>query len=146
MSKIFVTRKIPEAGIELLKQAGQEVVVSEKNGVLTREELLAHLRGQNYEAVVCLLTDKIDTEVFEATPTTKIFANYAVGYDNVDLVEAKKRGIVITNTPGVLTNAVAEHTFTLLLAVAKRLVEADKFLREGKYNGWAPLLLLDTEL
>lgn len=146
MSKIFVTRKIPEAGIELLKNSNHEVVVSEKDGVLSKDELVFALRGQNYDAVVCLLTDKIDTEIFDASPTTKIFANYAVGFDNIDLVEAKKRGIAVTNTPGVLTNAVAEHAFTLLLSVAKRVVESDKFLRDGKYSGWAPLLLLGTEL
>ncbi len=146
MSKIFVTRKIPEVGIELLKKAGHEVVVSEQDGVLPRAELLQNLRENNYDAVICLLTDKIDAEVFDATPKTKIFANYAVGVDNIDLVEAKKRNIVITNTPGVLTNAVAEHAFALVLAVAKRVAESDKFLREGKYEGWAPMLLLGTEL
>lgn len=146
MSKIFVTRKIPEAGIELLKKAGHEVVVSDQDGVLTHEELIAKLSGQDYDAVICLLTDKIDGPVLDASPSTKIFANYAVGVDNIDLVEAKKRNIVITNTPGVLTNAVAEHTFALLLAVCKRIVESDKYLREGKYEGWAPMLLLGTEL
>lgn len=146
MAKIFVTRKIPEAGIELLKNQGHEVIVSEKAGVLTKTELLASLRGKNYDAVICLLTDKIDAEVFDTSPSTRIFANYAVGYDNVDIAEAKKRNIIITNTPGVLTNAVAEHAFALLLAVAKRITESDRFLRAGKYDGWAPLLLLGTEL
>lgn len=146
MSKIFVTRKIPEAGIDLLKKAGHEVEVSSKDGVLTHDELLASLKDKNYDAVLCLLTDKIDSSVFDASPNTKIFANYAVGYDNVDMAEAKKRNLIITNTPGVLTNAVAEHAFTLLLAASKRLVESDNFLRQGKYEGWAPLLLLGTEL
>ncbi|MEK7650260.1 MAG: D-glycerate dehydrogenase [Patescibacteria group bacterium] len=146
MAKIFVTRRIPEAGIELLRNNNHKVVVSEKAGVLTKAELVASLKDQNYDAVISLLTDKIDAEIFDASPSTKIFANYAVGYDNVDVPEAKKRGIIITNTPGVLTNAVAEHAFALLLAVSKRLVESDTFLREGKYDGWAPLLLLGTEL
>lgn len=146
MAKIFVTRKIPEAGIELLRNNNHEVVVSAQDGVLSKAELVASLKDQNYDAVICLLTDKIDSEIFDASPSTKIFANYAVGYDNVDITEAKKRGIIITNTPGVLTNAVAEHAFALLLAVSKRLVESDTFLREGKYDGWAPLLLLGTEL
>lgn len=146
MAKIFVTRRIPEKGIELLKQAGHEVEVSAKDGVLTRAELLAALKAKPYDAVISLLTDKIDGEVMDAVPSAKIFANYAVGFDNLDLAEAKKRGVILSNTPGVLTNAVAEHAFTLLLAVAKRVVESDKFLREGKYEGWAPLLLLGTEL
>jgi D-3-phosphoglycerate dehydrogenase len=146
MAKIYVTRRIPEKGIELLKQAGHEVDVSAKDGVLTRDELLGALKAKPYDAVISLLTDKIDGEVMDAVPTAKIFANYAVGFDNLDLAEAKKRGVVLSNTPGVLTNAVAEHAFTLMLGVAKRLCEADGYLREGKYEGWAPLLLLGTEL
>ncbi len=146
MSKIFVTRKIPESGIEKLKSAGHEVDVSEKDGVLTRVELLEALHAKPYGAVLCLLTDKIDAEVFDAVPSAKIFANYAVGTDNIDLGAAKTRGVTITNTPGVLTETVAEHAFTLMLAVAHRVTEADAFTRAGKYGGWAPLLLLGTDL
>ncbi|MBI2099889.1 MAG: D-glycerate dehydrogenase [Candidatus Vogelbacteria bacterium] len=146
MAKIFVTRRIPEAGIELLKSKGFEVDVGNKDGVLTREELLAALKSGSYDAVLCLLTDKIDAEVFAAAPTVKIFANYAVGVDNIDVAEAKKRGVMITNTPDVLTTAVAEHAMALIIAAAKRIVEADRYIREGHYHGWAPLLLLGTEL
>lgn len=146
MARIFVTRKIPEAGIELLRKAGHEAVVSAKDGVLTKDELISALKARPYDAVISLLTDKIDAPIFDAAPAAKIFANYAVGLDNIDLAEAKKRNVVITNTPGVLTNAVAEHTFAILLAVANRIVESDNFLRQGKYQGWAPLLFLGTEL
>ncbi len=146
MARIFVTRKIPEAGPKRLRASGHEVVVSEKDGVLTKEELIAALRAAPYDAVLCLLTDKIDDQVLAAAPQAKIFANYAVGVDNVDLAAAKKRGIIITNTPGVLTNSVAEHTFALMMAVAKRLTEADRFTRAGEYRGWAPELFLGVDL
>ncbi len=143
---IFVTRKIPEAGIEMLKKAGHEVVVSDKDGVLTKEELIAALSQKEYDAVLCLLTDKIDGDIFDVVPKAKIFANYAVGFDNIDIPEAKKRGIVVSNTPEVLTNTVAEHTFALMLAIAHRVAEGDRFTRAGKYVGWAPLLLLGTDV
>lgn len=143
---IFVTRKIPGSGIEMLREAGYEVDVSGKDGVLTKEELIAALKAKEYDAVLCLLTDTIDAEVFDAAPKAKIFANYAVGFNNIDLAVAKARGITITNTPDVLTDTVAEFTFTLLLAISKRVAEADAFMRSGKYIGWAPELLLGTDL
>lgn len=146
MPKVFVTRKIPGRGLELLKAQGYDIDISGKDGVLTRDELLTALKAEKYDAVLCLLTDKIDAEIFEATPSTKIFANYAVGFDNIDVVEAKKREVVITNTPGVLTEAVAEFAMTLILTVAKRVVEADNFTKGDKYEGWAPELLLGNEL
>lgn len=146
MAKIFVTRKIPDAGPRLLVAEGHEVIVSAKDGVLTKEELIAALRATPYDAVLCLLTDKIDDEVFAAAGAAKIFANYAVGVDNIDLAAAKKRGLLITNTPGVLTDAVAEHAFALMIAVAKRIAEADRYTRAGEYRGWAPELLLGVDL
>lgn len=143
---IFVTRKIPSEGIVLLIDHKYDVTVSEKDGVLTKEELITALKKKEYDAVLCLLTDTIDAEVFDAAPKAKIFANYAVGFNNIDLVAAKARGITITNTPDVLTDSVAEFTFTLLLAISKRIVESDVFMRAGKYTGWAPELLLGTDL
>ena len=138
---------IPEEGIEKLKEAGYNVSVSEKDGVLTAQELKAALRGNGYDAVLCLLTDKITDEIFEAAgPQCKIFANYAVGFDNIDLIAAKKRGVIVTNTPEVLSETVAEHTFALMLALAHRIPEGDRFVRAGKYKGWAPMLLLGSDL
>src|SRR3989344_9008053 len=116
MPSIYITRKIPDSGPALLRGKGYGVTVSEKDGVLTRAELLEALHAQEYDAVLCLLTDKIDAEVYDAAPRAKIFANYAVGVDNIDIPEAKKRGIMITNTPDVLTNTVAEHAFALMLS------------------------------
>jgi len=147
MAKIYITRKIPEAGIIKLKNGGHEVTVNPDDRVLTKSELISALEGKGYDAVLCLLTDHIDDEVFNAAGTQcKIFANYAVGYDNIDVPAAEKRNILITNTPGVLTETVAEHTFTLMLAISHRIAEADKFTREGKYIGWAPELLLGNDL
>jgi glyoxylate reductase len=146
MAHIFVTRHIPEIGIRMLEGAGHTVRVSEKDGVLTREELLHALRAEPYDAVVCLLTDQIDGEVFDAVPTAKIFANYAVGFNNIDLAAAATRGITITNTPGVLTNAVAEFTIALMFAISKRISESERYLRAGKYTGWGPELLLGTDI
>jgi glyoxylate reductase len=147
MPKIFVTRAIPQAGINKLKEKDYEVVISPYDRILSKEELISALKNGGYGAVLCLLTDKIDGDVLDAAgPQVKIFANYAVGFDNIDLKAAKERGIMITNTPGVLTNAVAEHTFALMLAISRRIVEADKFTRAGKYSGWAPMLFLGNDL
>ena len=143
--KIFVTRKIPNRGIEMLQSAGHEVVVSPHDRVLTPDELISG--GQGADAVLTQLMDKITRDVLAAwKPSVRIVANYAVGYDNIDVPAAKELGIIITNTPDVLTETVAEHAFALMLAIAHRVVEADKFMRAGKYIGWEPELLLGTDL
>ncbi len=145
MSKVFVTRQIPEAGINLLKEKGYEVEVSDFDGVLPREQLLEKIKGM--DAILSLLTDKVNAEFFDAAGLQlKIIANYAVGYDNIDVPEAKKRGIIVTNTPDVLTESVAEHAIALMFALAHRIVEADQFMRDGKYIGWAPMLFLGNDL
>lgn len=147
MAKIFVTRKIPEKGIELLINSGYEVMVNPEDRVLKKEELIDYLKKGAYDAVLCLLTDKIDADVFAAAgPQCKIFANYAVGFDNIDLEAAKKIAMKVSNTPGVLTDTVAEHAMALMLAIAHRIAEADRFARAGKYHGWEPMMLLGTDL
>ncbi len=137
MPKVLVTRKIPEAGLRLLRQKCQ-LTINKHDRPLTRKELLGMVKGK--DAILCLLNDKIDQEVINANPNLKIIANYAVGYDNIDL---KATGnIPVTNTPDVLTDAVADLAFILMMAAARRLVESDKFLRQGKYKGWKPDLLV----
>ena len=143
---IYSTRRIPEVGFTMLRDVGYEVDVSEKDGALTREELLIALRAKPYSAVITLLTDTIDGEVFDAVPSAKIFANYAVGFNNIDLVAAKKRDVVVTNTPSVLTDTVAEHTIALMLSLTSRITEGDRLVRAGLYRGWAPMMLLGTDL
>lgn len=147
MPKIFVTRNIPNRGLDLLKSKGYELRVNPEDRVLSKDELVASLKQDAYDAVLCLLTDKIDSEIFNAAgKQCKIFANYAVGFDNVDLKTAQEKAIMITNTPGVLTNTVAEHAFALILSIAHRIAEADRFTRAGKYHGWEPMLLLGHDV
>jgi len=138
---------IPDKGINLLKGKGYEVVINPEDRVLSKTELIGALQADQYDAVLCLLTDKIDEEIFAAAgPQCKIFANYAVGFDNIDLEAAKTHGLAVTNTPGVLTNTVAEHTIALMLAVARRIAESDRFVRQGSYEGWAPMMLLGNDI
>ena len=145
MSKVFVTRKIPESGIELLRKAGLEVEISDFDGVLPREQLLQKVKGA--DAILSLLTDKMDAELMDAAgPQLKIIANYAVGYDNINLADAAARKIIITNTPDVLTESVAEHAIALIFGLAHRIVESDQYMRDGKYTGWAPMLFLGNDL
>lgn len=141
---VAVTRKIPEAGLLLLRDKF-ELRVSSKNRVLKPQEPLSFVKGAS--GILAQLTDKIDGKVLDAAgKQLKIVANYAVGFDNIDVEAAKKRKIVVTNTPGVLTEAVAEHAFALLMSAARRIAESDKFTRAGKYKGWEPELLLGQEL
>jgi lactate dehydrogenase-like 2-hydroxyacid dehydrogenase len=144
--KVYITRKIPEAGINKLKEKGYEVDINPEDKVLSKKELIKALKKKQYDAVLCLLVDKIDKEVLGAAPTVKIFANYAVGFDNIDIKAAQEKKVFITNTPDVLTETVAEHTFALMLAVSHRVAEADKFTKIGKFKGWQPMLLLGSDL
>ena len=144
--KIYIPRRIPENGIKMLQDKGFELDINPKNRPLSEKELIKILKKKQYDGVLSLLTDKINAAVFDAAPTVKIFANYAVGFNNIDVAEAKKRGITITNTPGGLTESVAEHTFALILALTCRVVEGDTFVRKGKYSGWDPMLLLGVDL
>jgi glyoxylate reductase len=145
--KIFMTTRIPVRAEEMLREKGYDVTVSSKDGVLTREELKSALGEVPYEAVVTLLTDAIDADIIATVPSSvKIIANYAVGFNNIDIPAAHAKGIVISNTPDVLTSTVAEHTVALVLAVASRVAEGDRFIREGKFVGWEPMLLLGTDI
>lgn len=145
MPKVFVTRMIPDAGIKLMQEAGLDVEVSDFNGVLPRPQLLEKVKGA--DAILSLLTDKMDAELMDATgPQLKIIANYAVGYDNINLKDAAGHNVIITNTPGVLTESVAEHAIALIFALAHRIVESDQYMRDGKYVGWAPMLFLGNDL
>jgi glyoxylate reductase len=148
MSKaIFVTRQIPEVGLKMLRDKGYEVDVRDKDSIPTVKQLIRALKKKPYDAVVTLLTDPVDAAIFDAVPSAKIFANYATGYDNIDVTEAKKRGIMVTNAPAVSTSeAVAEHTFALMLALAARIVEADESVRQGKYKGWSPMNFIGTDI
>jgi glyoxylate reductase len=141
MKKVFITRKIPENGVTVLRDKGYEVDVSPHERPMTQDELIDFLKGKQYDAVLSMLSDQIDAKVFDASPGTKIFANYAIGYDNFDIEEAKKRGVILTNTPHGGVDRVAEHAWALILALTCRVVEGDKYVREGRYTGFDPMLL-----
>lgn len=146
MPRIFVTRKIPEMGIQKLLDKGYEVDISPKSRPLSKKEIIKFLNKKSYDGVLSMLTDTIDKEVFEKVSSVKIFANYAVGFNNIDIEEARKRNIVVTNTPGGSTESVAEHTFALLLALTRRITEGDQFMYKGKFTGFDPMLLWGDEI
>jgi len=120
------------------------VEINPEDRPLTRPELLAKVRDK--DGVLGLLTDRIDREFFEAAGCLRGYANFAVGVDNVDLAEATRRRIPISNTPGVLTDATAELAWALLFAVARRLVETDRIMRSGAWTGWAPLQFIGGDI
>lgn len=142
--KVYITRLIAQEAIDELS-ALFEVEVNPEDRALSKAELKERIKG--CAAVVTLLTDAIDDEVLEAAgPQLKIVANYAVGFNNFNLDAATAHGVVLTNTPGVLDDATATHTFTLLLAAARRIAEADRYVRAGKWKGWAPMFFLGQDV
>ncbi|MCE4617722.1 MAG: D-glycerate dehydrogenase [Desulfurococcales archaeon] len=146
--KVFVTREIPEPGLKAIAEY-YEVELWDKYTAPPYEVLLE--KAKEIDALVTLLTDKVDCNLISsAAPRLRIISQYAVGYDNIDVECATKHGVYVTNTPGVLTEAVADFTWALILAVARRIVEADKFVREGEWyrkgTGWHPMMLLGLEV
>lgn len=134
---VAVCRPIPESGLKLLR-AKYQVKVHD-GPVMNPRQLKQFVSGAG--AILSLLTDRIDAEVLQAAgPSLKIVANYAVGFDNIDLSSIAQSGLVATNTPGQLTESVAEHSLALLMATSRRIVEADAFVRTGKYKQWEPML------
>lgn len=141
--KVFLTRELPPKAMERLRQE-TVLEVNPDDRILTKEEIIQGVKGK--DGLLCLLTDQIDDEVFSANPDLKVVANYAVGYDNIDVEAATRRGIPVSNTPGVLTEASADLAFALIMAAARRTAEADKFVRTGKWEGWGPLQLLGVDV
>ncbi|MEK7641551.1 MAG: D-glycerate dehydrogenase [Patescibacteria group bacterium] len=147
MSKsVYITRVIPDIAIKMLQEKDYIVDIYSKDRVPSQKELVKALQEKPYDAVISLLTDKIDATIFDAAPTVKLYANYATGYDNIDVAEAKKRGIQAANTPGNYAYTIAEHTLALMLGLTTRIVEGDDFVRAGKYKGWSPMNLVGTDL
>lgn len=140
---VYVTRLIPVEGLTLLREACN-VEINPEDRPLTREELLKNVRGR--DGVITLLTDRIDGEVMDAARGIKGFANYAVGFDNLDVKAATERKIPLSNTPGVLTLATAEMAWTLLFAVARRLIESDRVMRSGTWPGWGPMQFIGGDV
>ena len=143
-SNVYVTRMIPQETIDTLRQF-HDVEVNPHDRALTRDELLQQVRGR--DAVLTLLTDKVDGEVLDAAgPQCKIFANYAVGFNNFDLQAATQRGVIMSNTPGVLDEATATHAWALLLATARRISESERYVRAGQWHGWAPMAFIGQDV
>jgi glyoxylate reductase len=138
---VLVTRPLPAPGPGPLRAAGLHVEQLPADAPVPPELLRASVTGRS--AVLCLLTERIDAAVLDAAgPGLRVVANLAVGYDNIDVAAATERGVVVTNTPDVLTEATADLTWALLLAAARRLVEADGLVRDGRWEGWSPTQLL----
>jgi len=142
--RVLVTRRLPDAALERLRAAA-DLDLNTEDRVLTREELLARVRGVH--ALVCLLTDTIDGAVMDAAgPGLKVIANYAVGYNNIDVPAATTLKIPVTNTPDVLTDATADLTWALILDTVRRVSEGDRIMRRGAFPGWSPLYHLGGEV
>jgi glyoxylate reductase len=142
--KVFVTRAIPEKGFRLIQDTC-EVDLWPGEMPPSRDELLLHVRG--VDGLLCLLTDRIDGEVMDAAgPQLKVISNHAVGFDNIDVNAATERRIPVGNTPGVLTDATADLAFALMMAVARRISEAERYVHAGKWKTWEPMTLLGVEL
>ncbi|MCX6356482.1 MAG: D-glycerate dehydrogenase [Candidatus Aureabacteria bacterium] len=131
---VFVSQPIPERGLELLRRERIAFEINPAGRILSGDELIAHLAGREW--LLCLLTDRIDATVIRRCPSLKGIANCAAGYDNIDLAAATARGILVTNTPGVLTETTADLTWALILGVARRIPEADRYTRAGRFTGW----------
>jgi glyoxylate reductase len=150
--RIYVTRPIPQIGIDILKEKGYIVEVGKYKVPPTKKDLINFLnkqskKGIRYDAILTLLTDPIDEAVLKATGSQlKIVSNYAVGYNNINLEDAKSNSVVVTNTPGAFSDCIAEHTVAMILALTTRLVEADTYVRKGKYKGWNPMIFIGSDL
>jgi glyoxylate reductase len=141
--KVLVTARMPA---EVLSLIGREHQVEsyDADPPMDRQQLLRRVAGQ--EGLLCTITDRIDAELLDSAPALKVIANYGVGFEHIDLDAATRRGLPVTNTPGVLTETTADLAFALILATARRVVAGDRRVREGKFQYWAPLLFLGQEV
>lgn len=140
---VYVTRLLPQPAMDKL-QAYFTVTVNPENRVLSSDEITRNISGK--DALLCLLTDTIDKRVIEASTQLKVISNYAVGFNNIDITAATRKGIPVCNTPGILTDTTADLTWALIFSLARRIVEADACTRAGKFKGWGPLDFLGTDI
>jgi glyoxylate reductase len=139
---VYVTRPLPEPGTVPLEAAGLQVVVNEADRPLVDDELAAAVVDCGADALLCMLSDRVDQRLLEAAPRLRVVANYAVGFDNIDVAAARGRGVEVTTTPGVLSDATADLTWALILSAARRIGEGERLVRSGQWTGWAPRQLL----
>lgn len=142
-AKIYITRRIAQQALDMLNEVA-EIKIWDREMPPSREVLIDKI--SEVDGLLSLLTDRIDASLMDLAPKLKIISNLAVGYDNIDIPEATRRGILVSNTPGVLTETTADFAFALLMAAARRLVEADKFTRKGRWRTWDPMLLLGQDI
>lgn len=142
--KVFITRKIPECAVRKI-QTIADVEMWESEEIPIPRHLLVEKIGE-VDGLLCLLTETIDKELLARTKRLKVISNMAVGYNNINVEAASKQGIAVTNTPGVLTETTADLTFTLLMATARRIVEASDYLRNGKWHTWSPMQLTGQDI
>ena len=142
-SRVLVTNRIPAAVLQHL-ESDLEIDYHTEQNALSRDQLLDRVRDKH--GLLCVVTDTIDAGIIKAGSQLRVIANIAVGYDNIDIATAKKHGIVVTNTPGVLTESVAELTWGLILNVTRRVVEGDRLIQSGVWKGWALDFMLGMEL
>ena len=141
-----MTRPIHEVGMKILQDKGYAITVGAKENGPSHDELIQALSSTPYDAVVTYLTDTVDASLFTACPTARLYANYAVGFNNVNTEDVKAHGIVATNTPGCAGRAVAEHAVALMISLTTRVTEGDRYMRLGKYTGWRADLLIGSDL
>ena len=141
---IYITRKLPQLVIAPLQKEFEVDMWDHEDIPVPRDILLQ--KAENASALLTVLSDKVDPELLQNAPSLKIVANLAVGYDNIDLEAAREKGVIICNTPDVLTETTADLTFGLLMATARRIVEADRYIKEGKWKSWSPLLLAGLDI
>ncbi len=141
--KVYVTRPVFDETIERLKRE-VDVELNSEERILSKKELIDRLRDK--DGALTLLTDAVDLEVLQSAPRLKVVANFAVGFNNVEIDSATGLGVAVTNTPGVLTETTADFAWTLLMAAARRVAEADKFARAGKFKSWGPKMFLGHDI
>lgn len=142
--KVLVMNSIPQPGVALLQEHGFQVEIGSGRFPDSSEELFHYLKDK--EGIISLLSDKIDRTIIDSAPMLKIIANYAVGFNNIDVNYARSKGIQVSNTPDVLTPTTADLTWALILSVSKRIVESDHFMRQGLFTGWEPSLMLGGDV
>jgi glyoxylate reductase len=142
-AKVYVTRELPSTALDLLAEA---VTIKVWPGELPPPPEVLLAEAADADALLALLTDRIDAAIMAAAPRLRVISNMAVGYDNIDVEEASRRGILVTNTPGILTETTADFAFALLLAAARRVVEADRYTRQGRWKTWGPQTLLGQDV
>jgi glyoxylate reductase len=140
---ILISRSLPEAAIQAARSRA-DVDLHTGDRPLPKHDLVARLRGK--QGLICLITDAIDADLLDACPDLRVVANVAVGYNNVDVAAATRRGVAVTNTPDVLTETTADFAWTLLMATARRLAEGDRYVREGRFTQWEFMLLLGGDV